>query len=199
MSKIIHPGAGLLFMKVGTHAQESLTEIIARKRREIEKVGHTMWGYGGNTCHPSSMVQPFARSYNARHEPIHLVMEEMESNHFAEPFCAAESSPDGLNWQPIPDAIEVRGSRYALVIRNLQPASFKLPLQQTVVPIGPSSGRAGNRYVNGRVDKACLTVVTTPELSNIDEKKSERPIHLVAELIQPYAVFLRNYRSKVGN
>lgn len=199
MSEIIHPGAGLLFMKVGTHAQESLADIIARKRKEIEKVGHTMWGYGGNTCHPSSMVQPFARTFAERQEPIHLVMEEMESNHFAEPLCAAEASSDGLNWSPIPDAIEVRGSRYALVIRDLQPANFKLPLQQTVVPVGPSNGRVGSRYVSGRIDKACLTVTTQPELSNDDTVKFERPIHLVAELVRPYAVFLRNYRPKVGD
>ena len=199
MSDLLHPGAGLLFMKVGTHAQEGLKEIIARKRKEIEKVGHTLWGYGGNTCHPSTMVQPFARSYAERHEPIHLVMEEMDSNHFAEPLCAAETSPDGLNWSSIPEEIEVRGSRYALVIRDLQHANFKLPLQQTVVPVGPSSGRVGSRYVSGRIDKACLTMTAQPELSNADTAKFERPIHLVAELVQPYAVFLRNYRPKIGD
>jgi hypothetical protein len=36
MTTIVKPGAGLLFMKVGTHAQESLEDIIARKTREIE-------------------------------------------------------------------------------------------------------------------------------------------------------------------
>lgn len=199
MSEIIHPGAGLLFMKVGTHAQESLAEIIARKRKEIDKVGHTMWGYGGNTCHPSSMVQPFARTYAERQEPIHLVMEEMESNHFAEPLCAAEASPDGINWEPIPEAIEVRGSRYALVIRDLQPVALTLPLQQTVVPVGPSTGRLGARYVSGRIDKACLTVLDKAELLNEDVAKFERPIHLVATMADPYAVFLRSFRPKAGN
>ena len=102
MNEIIRPGAGVLFMKVGTHAQESLAEIIARKTREIEAVGHTMWGYGGNTCHPGSMVQPFAKSFVERGEPIHLCMEEMKSNHFAEPLCAAEASADGVTWFKFP-------------------------------------------------------------------------------------------------
>ncbi|MCQ9156353.1 hypothetical protein [Acidomonas methanolica] len=198
MNEIIHPGAGLLFMKVGTHAQESLADIIARKRKEIDKVGHTMWGYGGNTCHPTSMVQPFARTYAARREPIHLVMEEMVSNHFAEPLCAAESSSDGINWQTIPEAIEVRGSRYALVIRDLRAVSLTLPLQQTMVPVGPNTGRLGARYVSGRVDKACLTVLDKAELLN-DVTKCERPIHLVATMADPYAVFLRNFRPKTGD
>ena len=55
MSDIIRPGVGILFMKVGTHAQETLADIIA-KDQEIEDTGYAMWGYGGNTCHPRTMV-----------------------------------------------------------------------------------------------------------------------------------------------
>ncbi|GLI21915.1 hypothetical protein GGQ86_000783 [Xanthobacter flavus] len=195
MNELFRPGAGFLFMKVGTHAQESLADIVARKRKEIEKVGHTLWGYGGNTCHPTTMVQPFARNYAERSEPIHLVMEEMESKHFAEPMCAAELSVDGLKWDLIPNEIEVRGSRHALVIRDLQLADFSLPLNQTFVPVGPSRGRLGSRYVMGRVDKACLEFSAAPELTNEDPAKLTRPINLVAELVEPYAVFLRNFRQ----
>ena len=192
MSEIIKPGAGVLFMKVGTHAQEKLEEIIRRKSREIEETGYGMWGYGGNTCHPSSMVQPFAQSFVDRGETIHLIMEAMDSNHFAEPLSAAEFSVDGRTWQEIPDTIEVRGSRYALIIKSLQEAEFSLPLNQTRVPVGPSTGRFGSRYVNGRVDKACLEVL--PESERASEPMTKRPISLVAELKSPYAVFLRNYR-----
>ncbi|UNZ54061.1 hypothetical protein [Agrobacterium tumefaciens] len=194
MNEIVRPGAGLLFMKVGTHAQESLADIIARKRQEIEKVGHTLWGYGGPTCYPTTMVQPFAKAFAERDQPIHLVMEAMESNHFADPLCAAESSADGVNWEKIPEAIEVRGSRFALKITSLQEADFILPLQQTIVPVGPNRGRAGSRYVKGKVDKACLEVTDHAELTNEDTTKLERKINLLAELAAPFAVFLRNYR-----
>ena len=119
MSEIIKPGAGVLFMKVGTHAQEKLEEIIRRKSREIEETGYGMWGYGGNTCHPGSMVQPFAQRFAERGQTIHLIMEAMDSNHFAEPLSAAEFSADGRKWQEIPETIEVRGSRYALIIKSL--------------------------------------------------------------------------------
>ena len=77
MTGIIRPGAGLLYMKVGTHAQESLADIIARKTKEIERAGFGLWGYGGNTCHPSSMVQPFVEALAEKGEPIRLVMEEI--------------------------------------------------------------------------------------------------------------------------
>ena len=192
MTDIIHPGAGVLFMKVGTHAQEGLAAIIARKTREIEAEGFGMWGYGGNTCHPSSMVQPFAEAFAERGEPIHLVMEEMDSKHFAEPLCAAEYSVDGRDWREIPARIEVRGSRFALMIRNLRQERLELPLDRTRVAVGNSMGRLGSRYISGRVDKACLEVLDKPERTN--EEPRVRPIHLVAELADPYAVFLRNYR-----
>lgn len=192
MNEIVTPGAGLLFMKIGTHANESLADIIARKSAEIRNTGFGMWGYGGNTCHPASMVQPFARTFADRGRTIHLCMEEMESNHFGEGI-AAEFSTDGINWREIPETIEVRGSRYALVIEELHEDKFVLPLDQTRVPVGPSTGRLGSRYIQGRVDKACLEVLDAPELPN-DAQPRMIGIDLVAKLKDPYAVFLRGQR-----
>ncbi|MDP3634929.1 hypothetical protein [Phenylobacterium sp.] len=193
MNKIVRPGEGLLFMKIGTHAQESLAEIISRKSEEIKATGYGMWGYGGNTCHPTSMVQPFAHSFAEKGRTIHLCMEEMQSNHSAQPLCAAEYSVDGVSWSEIPQPIQVRGSKYALVIDQLHPESFTLPLDQTRVPVGPSMGRLGSRYVMGRVDKACLEVLEGPELNN-EVAPRNIPIGMVARLIEPYAVFLRGQR-----
>ena len=66
MAEILKPGDGILYMKVGTHAQESLEDIFVRKSKEIEDAGLAFWGYGGNTCHPQKMVQPFARRYQEK-------------------------------------------------------------------------------------------------------------------------------------
>ncbi|WP_172298154.1 hypothetical protein [Pseudoruegeria sp. HB172150] len=194
MNDIFKPGAGVLFMKVGTHAREDLAEIIARKRKEIDDAGYAMWGYGGNTCHPSTMVQPFAKTHEANGAPIHLMMEPMNSNHFAEQLEAAECSPDNINWSTIPPEIRVLGSRFALLIDSLEQVDMKLPLDQTIVPVGPSSGRIGSKYVSGRVDKACLEVLDAPRLLN-DQVPNTREIKLVATLRSPYAVFLRNFRE----
>ena len=193
---IFQPGAGILYMKVGTHAQETLEDIIKRKSEEIEQAGYTLWGYGGNTCHPRTMVQPFAEEFVELKKPIHLCMEEMNSNHFADPLCAAEFSADGSSWDEVPPEIEVRGSRYALVIENLRKEEFKIPLDMTRVAVGPSRGRLGSRYIKGRVDKACFVVADTPERTN-EEEAREVPVNLVADLRAPFAVFLRNYREQV--
>jgi hypothetical protein len=193
MTTIVKPGAGLLLMKVGTHARESLEDIIARKRKEIADTGFGMWGYGGNTCHPRTMVQPFAEDLVLRKQPILLCMQAMASSHFAEPLRASEYSIDGIDWQTVPTSINVLGSRFALVIKDLRQEEHTIPLNQTRVAVGNSRGRLGSRYVRGRVDKACLEVLDEPELTNNPENGLIK-INLVAELTQPYAVFLRDHK-----
>ena len=193
VSDYVRSGEGVLFMKIGAHAREALADIIARKLEEIRRTGFGMWGYGGNTCHPTSMVQPFAHSFAQRGQTIHLWMQEMKSNHFAEPSAAAEYSTDGIIWQKIPDTIEVRGSRYALIIDSLSEERFSLPLDQTQVSVGRSKGRLGSKYVQGRVDKACLELVDAPQLPNQGNPVTAQ-INLVAKLRDPYAVFLRGER-----
>jgi hypothetical protein len=190
MNSIIRPGAGLLFMKVGTHAGEPLEDIVRRKRREIEQAGFALWGYGGNTCHPLSMVQPFARAYEKKGSTIYLCMQPMTSHHFAVTERASDMSKDGITWEPIPASINVLGSRYALAIRDLQPMDFDLPLSRARVAIGTSMGRVASRYLTGHVDKACLEIVQ----GVVGEVADESRVHvgLVAKLVAPYAVFVRN-------
>lgn len=195
MTELLKPGSGFIFMKVGTHAQEELEDIIVRKRKEIAEAGYGLWGYGGNTCHPLR-VQPFARDFVRRDGAIYLCMEPMRSHHVAPPVRAELSSVDGVNWEPIPPEINVRGSRYALAIGDLRTEEFEIPLDQTRVAIGTSEGRRGDRYISGRVDKACLEVVgpldpqTSPE--DTEAEGRVRKIGLVAELVEPYAVLLRS-------
>ena len=190
MAPLIKPGEGLLYMKIGSHARETLEEIIARKRKEIEDAGFALWGYGGNTCHPVSMVQPFARNYVRRGSVIYLCMHPMTSKHFALPVRATEFSVDGFKWERIPDAINVRGSRYALAIKNLREEEFDLALGKTKVAIGSSMGRIGSQYIAGRVDKACLEVCA----EGVTQPLNEPAVHigLVAEIVEPFAVFVRD-------
>jgi hypothetical protein len=187
---VIGPGSGVIYMKVGTHADEPLEAIIERKRREIDNAGFALWGYGGNTCHPTTMVQPFARGYEVRGQTVHLVMHPMISNHFAVSARADEMSVDGQKWTTIPDPINVIGSRYALAIADLEPVEFTLPLAQTRVAEGNSKGRRGDEYIQGRVDKAVLDVVADSPTDAAPELGAEE-IGLMARLVDPYAVFVR--------
>jgi hypothetical protein len=191
MSEIVIPGQGILFMKVGVHAREDLESIIQRKTKEIEDAGFALWGYGGNTCHPTSMVQPFAHEHAAQGKKIYLCMQEMNSKHFAEQLRAEQFSVDGAKWEPIPKAINVLGSRYALAIKALRREEFILPLNKAAVAVGNSKGRLGHRYIAGRVDKACLELADDA----IALPEPDAPIvqiNLIAELCEPYAVFLKS-------
>jgi hypothetical protein len=177
-------------MKIGVHARENLDEIIARKMKEIETEGVAFWGYGGNTCHPSR-VRPFAEKQASLGQTIFLCMERMDSHHFAEPARAQEYSVNGAQWEKIPKGINVLGSRFALAIRNLREETFDLPLARTVVATGPCQGRRGNQYIAGRVDKAVLELDEDVAIPPAPEERVSR-IGLVAELADPFAVYLRN-------
>ena len=187
-------GSGLIFMKIGTHAREPLEEIIDRKRKELDRAGRIFWGYGGSTCHPVNVVRPFANAHAKAGKTVHLAMQKMVSQHFAEPELSKEYSDDGVDWRPIPQGIQVRGSRYAIVLDSLEDTEFLLDLNAIRVAQGRTQGRSGFDYLRGHVDKGCFEVVESPVLSPVDSLAPTRQqaiIGLVAKVVSPYAVFLR--------
>jgi hypothetical protein len=185
LSSDLEPGEGIFFMKVGTHAGEPIEDIVERKRADIARVGYAFWGYGGSNCHPLS-VQPFADELQ-RDGHIRLLMEETHSSHFAVDRVADQFSVDGVHWDDIPAGLQVKGSRYALLIDSLEWEDIDLPLSHTEVAMGPSSGRRGDAYVTDLIDKACLRV--TGERGN--DHDDRRKITLVATVKAPFAVFVR--------
>jgi hypothetical protein len=181
---------GFIFMKVGDHAGESFEEILYRKRREIEVAGRSFWGYGGTTLHPIHSVQPFARLRVKEAGGVYLVMEPMQSKAMPSVLPAQEFSVDAIKWEPIPDGISVTGSRYALVLDEIQAGDLVFPTNEYEVAIGRSQGREASQYLRGHVDKGCFVrrrgvIVTTPGDS------SQRKIGFTAKLADPYAVLLR--------
>ncbi|PMB10302.1 hypothetical protein CEN49_04405 [Fischerella thermalis CCMEE 5273] len=183
--------AGIIFMKVGLHAQENIEDIIKRKQREFEETGSIFWGYGGNTCHPLTMVQPFAKEVEKSGNEVLIVMQKMNSRHAAPPEIAKQYSDDGVNWQPIPKGIEVRGSRYALVLDELRVKEFDLDLGELQVGVGPSRGRKADKYLVGRADKGCF-LYAPHDLPVTPDEQTVKRIEIVARVKTPYAVFLKN-------
>jgi hypothetical protein len=180
-------GSPLIFMKVGTHAQEPLDLIIERKRRELDASGRIFWGYGGNTCHPQTFVHRFASKHAEAGRDVHLVMQKMSSKHFADPQLSREYSNDGVQWRPVPKGIQVRGSKYAMVLKSLEEADFPLDLGSIRVACGNNEGRLGSDYLRGHVDKGCFEIASV-----VPGALPHRvQIGLIAKLAEPYAVFLR--------
>jgi hypothetical protein len=178
-----------LYMKVGDHAGEGFDSILDRKRKELEQAGRTFWGYGGTACHPLMQVQPFVRSYVKTQRRIYLLMEPVNSKADPDVDPAEEFSADGATWQPIPAGIRVTGSRYALVLGDLQPVDLEIALDQYTVGVGPSRGKSAENYIQGRVDKGCL--VHRPGPTSSMDTLLKKHLKLAAQLVDPYAVLLR--------
>ena len=71
------------------------------------------WGYGGNTCHPTTVAQPFAESTKSGANQFTCSCKN-ESKHWAEDLiCEVSFRLTETNWKPIPENDQVRGSRYA--------------------------------------------------------------------------------------
>ena len=116
-------------------------------------------------------------------DSVYLVMHKMNSNHFAEPKLAEEYSSDGIDWLPIPTGIEVRGSRYAMVIGELTQEEFDLNLRNLEVAVGPKRGACGIDYIRGRVDKGCFEYhESVEELDEEAEKQIAEQIESVCSL-----------------
>jgi len=193
---VLDPGSGVVFMRVGTHADEPLEVIIDRKLKEIDVTGQAFWGYGGLNCHPRSVVQPYAEEVVASGNKVSLCMEEVapdKETYWANAEAATEWSIDGINFRPLPTGIRVTGSRYAFIITGLRAEKLDLRLDNARVAAGPSRGRLGANYVDeigGPVDKAVLRV---EDIAGETPKGGIEtlPISYIAELQRPYAVFLR--------
>ncbi len=179
-----------IFMKVGNHAGEDFEEILERKNLEFKEAGRIFWGYGGTACHPINQVQPFVKASIKKQGKIYLFMQTINSKADPDIIPATEYSEDGVDWKPIPDGIEVIGSRYALVLGEIKPGELEIPQEEYMVGIGPSRGKYAFEYIKGHVDKACLSKAMPPDFKT--GKIKNRKIEYQAELLKPYAVLLRS-------
>jgi hypothetical protein len=177
----------IVFMKFGYHAEENEYNIIRRKQLEFENAGKVFWGYGGIICHPLRQVQPFVRYFNEQNSKVYLVMSFTPSKPLNAGTHAEEYSVDGVNWNKLPRGINVIGSKFAIVCSKLFTIKEKINLYEYNIAIGQSEGKNASDYISYRVDKGCL-------LKNANSKQNKsniKDIELYAEIVYPYAVFIR--------
>jgi hypothetical protein len=174
-------------MKVGFRSGEDLEGIIVRKMQEQSEAGFAFWGYGGSLFHPTKVIRPFANQCQAKGLSIPVLMFPTKSKflHGQRAF-AKEYSIDNVTWRPLPKGIRT-GSPYALVVRNLRSSKARIDLSLYVVGYGPSEHRRLTEYLGFRVDKA-VGLLSRPA-GKLASKVVSIPYR--ADLVQPYAVFLR--------
>jgi hypothetical protein len=175
----------MVFMKVGFHVNESLIQIVTRKRLEGNRCGIIFWGYGGATCHPIKQVIPFALEVEyAGISPV-VMFSATPSPLEANIVQASELSEDGILWRPLPEGASVTGSRYALICEKLEEIDGFVNLSMYQVAIGPSQGKSLAEYLRFRVDKACAKLI-----ENVDQNRVKARVSYIARLVPPYAVLL---------
>ena len=174
-----------IFMKVGDHAAEAWEQILERKRREYIETGMIFWGYGGGACHPINQVQPFAKLALKEMDDVVLVMDYIRSNADPDIVPATEYSKDGVIWEPIPKGIKVTGSRYALVLDQINPGDLDISLNRYEVAVGPSAGKPADAYLQGRTDKACFVKSVTERVHDPVPNKPQRKAAFYARLKDP--------------
>jgi len=70
---------------------------------------------------------------------------------------------------------------------NLRACDLDLDLAQYAVAVGPSQGRLLRTFLRGRVDKVCAVRMSA---AGTDATTLVKAV-LIADLVEPYAVFLR--------
>lgn len=179
----------MIFMKVGFRAGEDLDGIIVRKMQEQANAGLIFWGYGGTLCYPTTVIQPFASECQAKGLSVAVLMFPTKSKFLRKKRAfKKEYSIDKVNWKFLPKGIRT-GSPHALVMRNLRPCKARVDLSLYVVGYGPSKNRRLTKYLRFRADKA-VGLLSRP---GRDAKLASKvvPIPYRADLVKPYAVFLR--------
>jgi len=178
---------GIIYMKIGYHANEEIDEIIKRKLKEEKDNGYFFWGYGGNLCHPLNQVKPFIERCTVLNIKPKLLMSLTRSKpKKIDSTFANEYSKDKKNWQPLPENISVTGSKYAFICRNLSKIDTEIDLNSYVVAVGDKKGKHLSEYIGRHVDKACAF------LNEVKKDLTKRIVKIIytADLIEPWSVFV---------
>jgi hypothetical protein len=175
----------ILYMKAGPYCGFGLDEIISIKQREDALCGKFYWGYGGVFCHPKR-VMPFVElALEHDCKPV-ILFSSTPSSFFSKTGRVRESSLDKLSWQKLPEEVLLVGNQYALVATHLERVSFTINLGAYRSMLGDKPGKSLDQYIRYRIDKSCAMLhPATPK------RIKEVNIHLMAEIISPYCVYVR--------
>lgn len=176
-------------MKYGVHAGHSVDSIINRKRADFEAHGRIYWGYGGTICHPLKQIQPFTEQAMQDGEKVYLALSRTNSALYNPQTQSSLYSVNGSEWYNVPKDMEIFGSRYAIICRELVRCSFEINTSAYLIGVGINRGKNLSQYLKGRVDKACAFYKGSEHNDEMQTKTVK--IDYIAEIVEPYAVFLK--------
>lgn len=147
--------SNLIVMKYARSEGESGDAVLLDKASDLLSVGLFMWGYNGTVCNPATQVNPFLKRASERGEGVYLALVRTHTLYRPGGAPARACSPDGVDWEGLPDGVRVSGSRYGLLCDDLMLSREVVDLAGYEVAVGPSAGRGLAGYIRGRNTKAC--------------------------------------------
>jgi hypothetical protein len=179
-------------MKAGPYCGYSLEQILDIKKKEQEKIGKFFWGYSGVFCRPNKL-QTFVSHAHSNREKVYVLFSETKSSYDTQTVDRfSEFSKDRSVWNKLPGEVLLVGNskkpHFAVAARNLMEVDYELDIGDycTISGMFPDKGRYLNDYFRYRVDKACGYY-----LPKGDGLKKNIKIKFVAELEEPYSVYIR--------
>jgi hypothetical protein len=171
----------IIVMKVGPHSDMSLTEIIDSKNNEEILNGVHYWGYSGVFCRPKQ-VQDFCKKAILNNHIPKLVLIETKSSYSSDIGFINEYSVDHLNYEKFKYPVQLQGAQYSFVAKNLRKYNnFKL--DDFVVVGGKNNGKRLSSHLVYRVNKC---------FGKYNKKSNSEELNvLIADLVEPYAVWLK--------
>lgn len=172
----------------GPHIGETLVDIVNRKRRDIDRFGWCLWAYGGmGNAHPETEVRRLANDY-VEGQVLPLLMPDTGKKYpdNGVPFTAYQRrrSEEAVG---IPDDMSpVTGGRssWAFWITSLDWSDEAVvDVAQYTAPYAGRGPQPLPEYLKGSHGRACAARGTAAG-------SVERRVHIEAELVEPYAVFL---------
>lgn len=171
----------IIVMKVGPHSDMSLDEIIDSKNKEELLHGVHYWGYSGVFCKPNK-VQEFCKdSVNNKHTPK-LVLIETKSPYNSDIGFINEYSIDNINYKKFNNPVQLQGAQYSFVTKNIRKYD-DFRLDDFVVVGGKNNNKELSKHLVFRVNKCFGKYKCKSNSKNISV--------LIADLVEPYAVWLR--------
>ena len=171
----------IIVMKVGPHSDMSLDEIIESKNKEEILNNVHYWGYSGVFCRPKQ-VQEFCQNSVLNNHAPKLVLIETKSSYSSDIGFINEYSADNINFEKFKNPVQLQGAQFSFVTKNLRKYD-KFKLDDFVVVGGKNNDKPLSKHLVFRVNKCFGKYVGN---SNSNELNV-----LIADLVEPYAVWLR--------
>lgn len=171
----------IIVMKVGPHSNMSLDEIIESKvQEEIGNDAH-YWGYSGVFCRPKQ-VQEFCKKSVLNGNSPKLVLIETKSSYNSDIGYISEYSDDNINYKKFKSPVQLQGAQFSFVAKNIRKYDH-FRLNDFVVVGGKNDGKVLREHLKFKVNK-CFAKY------NCNSNDKEINV-LVADLVEPYAVWLK--------